>query len=51
MQEKNTRVVNCRKDSYDIYIGRPSLWGNPFEIGKDGMNGLIAYINYLVENE
>jgi hypothetical protein len=27
MQEKNTRVVNCRKESYDIYIGRPSLWG------------------------
>jgi hypothetical protein len=19
-----------------VYIGRPSLWGNPFEIGKDG---------------
>jgi Domain of unknown function (DUF4326) len=36
MQEKNTRVVNCRKEPYDIYIGRPSLWGNPFEIGKDG---------------
>jgi Domain of unknown function (DUF4326) len=36
MQEKNTRVVHCRKEPYDIYIGRPSLWGNPFEIGKDG---------------
>lgn len=21
---------------YDIYIGRPSKWGNPFIIGKDG---------------
>lgn len=34
--EKITRVVHCKKESYDIYIGRPSAWGNPFEIGKDG---------------
>ena len=31
-----TIVVNCKKDPYDIYIGRPSKWGNPFQIGKDG---------------
>ena len=30
------RVVNCKKELYDIYIGRPSKWGNPFKIGKDG---------------
>ena len=30
------RVVNRRKSSFDVYIGRPSKWGNPFEIGKDG---------------
>ena len=30
------RVVHCRKDKFDIYIGRPSKWGNPFMIGKDG---------------
>jgi hypothetical protein len=29
-------VVHCKKSSYDVYIGRPSKWGNPFEIGKDG---------------
>jgi hypothetical protein len=23
-------VVHCKKDQYDIYIGRPSKWGNPF---------------------
>lgn len=23
-------VVHCKKDHYDIYIGRPSKWGNPF---------------------
>lgn len=30
------RVVHCKKEAYDIYIGRPSKWGNPFVIGKDG---------------
>jgi hypothetical protein len=29
-------VVHCKKAHYDIYIGRPSKWGNPFEIGVDG---------------
>lgn len=31
-----TKVVHCKKEIYDIYIGRPSKWGNPFSIGKDG---------------
>lgn len=30
------KVVNLHKDSYDVYIGRGSKWGNPFVIGKDG---------------
>lgn len=29
-------VVNKYKESFDIYIGRGSKWGNPFVIGKDG---------------
>lgn len=24
------RVVNLKKESYDVYIGRGSKWGNPF---------------------
>jgi hypothetical protein len=31
-----TKVVHCKKEKYDVYIGRPSLFGNPFSIGKDG---------------
>ena len=30
------QVVHCKKEKYDIYIGRPTKWGNPFQIGKDG---------------
>lgn len=29
------RVVNLYKDkNYDVYIGRPSKWGNPFRLGS-----------------
>jgi len=31
-----TRVVHVKKEPYDVYIGRPSIWGNPFMIGRDG---------------
>jgi len=30
------RVVHCKRDAYDVYIGRGSKWGNPFKIGIDG---------------
>lgn len=23
-------VVHCKRAPYDVYIGRPSVWGNPF---------------------
>lgn len=30
-------VVNIRSGQpYDVYIGRPSKWGNPFRIGRHG---------------
>ena len=29
-------VVHCRKSKYDVYIGRPSKWGNPFSHINDG---------------
>lgn len=31
-----TRVVHVKTRKHSIYIGRPSKWGNPFIIGKDG---------------
>lgn len=31
-----TKIVHCKKEAYDVYIGRPSKWGNPFTIGVDG---------------
>ncbi len=23
-------VVHCKREPFDVYIGRPSIWGNPF---------------------
>ena len=34
IKENETKVVLCKKESYDIYIGRPPKWGNPFPITK-----------------
>jgi hypothetical protein len=31
-----TLVVNKRRDSFDVYIGRGSEFGNPYQIGPNG---------------
>ncbi len=42
-----TRVVNLKLDKYEIYIGRGSIWGNPFVMGKDGTrDSVIAKYRY-----
>lgn len=28
-----TTVVNIKRDKYDVFCGRPSIWGNPHIIG------------------
>lgn len=33
-----TKVVHLKKEPYDVYIGRPSKWGNPFS----HLNGTLA---------
>ena len=32
----STKIVNIVHRNYDLFIGRPSKWGNPYIIGKDG---------------
>lgn len=46
-------VVHCKKAPYDVYCGRPSCWGNPFEIGKDGTRKevIAKFKKYLLANE
>lgn len=47
------KVVHCKKEKYDIYIGRPSKWGNPFSIGRDGTRKevIIKYIKWIKKNK
>ena len=42
-----TKVVHCKKDSFDVYIGRPSKWGNPFSEKE----GTLARFKVLTRNE
>ena len=37
------KVVHCKKEKYDEYIGRPSKWGNPFTHKQDGKT-LAKYV-------
>ena len=43
------KVVHCRLHVFDVYIGRPGEWGNPFEIGKDGTRKQVIakYRDYI----
>lgn len=40
----NTRVVNLRRDPYDVYIGRGrgGKWGNPFSFKPDSLAKFIV---------
>lgn len=29
------RVVHCKREKYDVYIGRPGKWGNPFTLPSE----------------
>ena len=48
------KVLNKRIDQIPpdaIYVGRPSKWGNPYVVGKDGTREEVIqkYRNYLLE--
>ena len=51
------KVFNSRRITEEvngsIYIGRPSKWGNPFEIGKDGTREEVIekFKEYLLQND
>ncbi len=47
-----TKVVHCKRESYDVYIGRPGKWGNPYSIGRDGTREEVIskYETYIINN-
>jgi hypothetical protein len=45
-------VVHCQKEPFDVYIGRPGPYGNPFRIGRDGTREeVIAKYKALLETD
>jgi len=54
------KVVHCKKAPYDVYIGRPSKWGNPFshKVGTKAKflvttreEAINAYHKWITEGE
>ena len=54
------KVVHCKKEEFDVYIGRPSIWGNPYS-HKEGTaaqfktrtrrEAIEMYEKYLLSNK
>lgn len=54
------RVVHCKKEEFDVYVGRGSKWGNPYS-HKEGTlaekvvgsrsEAIQKYEEYLLSNE
>ena len=54
------KVVHCKKEKFDIYIGRPSKWGNPYSHKNDTIaefkvdtrqESIKKYEEYLLNNK
>jgi len=45
-------VVNKKRHAFDVYIGRGSIWGNPYRIGVDGTRAEVIekYEVYIRNN-
>lgn len=46
------RAVHCKRERHHVYIGRPSQWGNPFVLGRDGTREQVIarYEAWLLES-
>jgi len=54
--KETPRVLNKRNDAISkeaVFVGRPSKWGNPFMIGRDGNRDTVIakYREWLHHNE
>jgi hypothetical protein len=37
-----TRIVHCKREKYDVYIGRPSKWGNPYSHKPESIASILV---------
>ena len=54
------KVVHCKKEPFDVYIGRGSVWGNPYshkegtlaeEVVGSRAEAVRKYEEYLLSND
>jgi len=47
------RVVHCEREPYDVYIGRPGPWGNPWPVGDYGTREQVIalYEDHLLHSK
>lgn len=50
-----SKVVNMNRHKYDVYIGRGSIFGNPYEVGVDGdrdevLDKYTKWFNFLLRD-
>ena len=45
----NSKTATAEELAESVYIGRPSRWGNPFRVGRDGSRAevIAKYREYL----
>ncbi len=58
---KKTKVVHFKKEPFDVYIGRPGPWGNPYSHLSDGTlakfvvksrdEAILKYREYVLGND
>jgi len=50
IEDSMKRVVHCKRETFDVYIGRGSIWGNPYRIGVDGNREEVIqkYVEYII---
>lgn len=46
-----TQVVNIEEDEFDVYIGRGTVWGNPFHSRAHGREVAIERYERHIEDE
>jgi hypothetical protein len=49
----STQIVNIKDTKYEVYIGRPSKWGNPFRMRKEGDRAAVLekYSVWITEGD
>ena len=44
------KIVHCKIDLYDEYVGRPSFFGNPYTVEKHGRGKAVKMFEQMVRS-